>query len=127
MKKIIYVAGPINGCTDSECKDWRSEVAQHYPNIIDPMDRDYRGRETESYKEIVELDKEDILKSNVVLVRYVKPSVGTSMEIIFAWQNQIPVVVWTEPDVFISPWLMYHSRFITYTLEDALILISELP
>src|SRR5258707_4663776 len=35
--------------------------------------------------EIVENDKADIDKSDVLLVNYVKPSVGTSMEILWAW------------------------------------------
>ena len=124
--KSIYLAGSINGCSDSECNDWRSEVKRHYPNTIDPMVRDYRGKELECYKEIVELDKQDILNSDVVLVRYVKPSVGTSMEILFAHLNNKPVVVWTDPNTPISPWLLYHSRFIAFTLTDSLILISEI-
>jgi nucleoside 2-deoxyribosyltransferase len=126
MNKYIYLAGSINECTDHECRDWRNDVKKYYPNIYDPMDRDYRGMELKKYKEIVELDKEYIRKSNVVLVRYVKPSVGTSMEIFYAFTIGIPVVVWTNENVTISPWLMYHSNHIAYDLETSLYLILEL-
>jgi hypothetical protein len=122
----VYVAGPINGCSDVECKDWRAEVARHHPCIIDPMVRDYRGREESAYREIVELDKDDILKADAVLVRYLKPSVGTSMEILFAYDNCIPVVVWTDVGISISPWMRYHSKFIETTLNDSLLAMRSL-
>lgn len=79
MKTLIaYLCGPINGCTDAECNDWRSRVKELWPgDTLDPMRRDYRGRETESYREIVELDKIDVMRSDVLIVSYDKPSVGT--------------------------------------------------
>ena len=91
----IYLGGAINGCTNSECTDWREEAKQLIGDWtpIDPMVRDYRGKEDESVNEIVELDKRDINMSDVLLVSYVKPSVGTSMEILYAWEHQIPVFV----------------------------------
>src|SRR5690606_20004439 len=107
----------INGCTDAECVTWREAVKDalvdpysHTPVIcVDPMTRDYRGRETESYREIVELDKRDVRNVDVVLVNYVKPSVGTAMEVFYAWTLGIPVVVWCATDTVISPWLRYHA------------------
>lgn len=45
----IYLCGPINGCTDDECNDWRSAikhdwwVEQYCHRTIDPMRRDYRA------------------------------------------------------------------------------------
>lgn len=74
----IYLCGPINGCTDEECKDWREAAKKRFPETIDPMRRDYRGRETECVNEIVELDKLDVNDCDVMLVNNPKPSVGTS-------------------------------------------------
>lgn len=110
--KRVYLCGPINGCNDGEANDWRTWVKERLPKstrAIDPMVRDYRGRESESYREIVELDKRDIRMCDVVVVMYTRPSVGTSMEIFYAWTLGIPVVVINESESATSPWLVYHS------------------
>lgn len=117
----VYLCGPINGCTDEVCKDWRSMVKAALPDTLDPMDRDYRGRELEPgvAKVIVENDKADIDKCDALLVNYVKPSVGTSMEILYAWERKKLIVLlcgWKET---LSPWLLYHSTFVVHTLKDA--------
>ena len=112
-QKTVYLAGPINGCSDSECKDWREWVKQRWPqhNYLDPMRRDYRGSEAESAAEIVSGDKEDIRKSDVFVAFCPKPSVGTSMEIFFAHQIGVRVVaVAPEP---VSPWIRAHAEVLT--------------
>ena len=62
-------------------------------NTLDPMRRDYRGREMECVEEIVEGDKLDIDISTHILVIYDRPSVGTSMEVLYAWERKKPVIV----------------------------------
>ena len=114
-----YLCGPINGCTDDKANTWRDEVLSVYPNSINPMVRDYRGVEHMEYREIVELDKRDIRKCCVVLVNYVKPSVGTSMEVFYAWTLGIPVITWCKPDAPISPWLRYHSTAFVHNFRGA--------
>jgi hypothetical protein len=114
----VYLCGPINGCTDAECNDWRSYAKSRLPDTLDPMRRDYRGREAESVNEIVELDKRDVAVSDVILANCPKPSVGTSMEIFLAWQQgKIVVAVAQEP---VSPWLRYHSTKIVPTIKEAI-------
>ncbi len=124
----VYLCGPINGCTDSEAMDWRERVKQIYPDSIDPMKRDYRGKEKEDYREIVDLDKRDIREADALLVYYVKPSVGTSMEVFYAWTLGKPIIVMTEPYVSlsISPWLRYHSTAIVVGLTDAIKKLAQL-
>ena len=89
------------------------------------MVRDYRGREAECYREIVELDKRDVRSATVILVNYAKPSVGTAMEILYAWQLGKQVVLWCAPDAVISPWLRYHCVAIVHSLDDALTKVRE--
>lgn len=115
----IYLCGPINACTDEECKDWREEVKRQHPDCIDPMVRDYRGREKECFREIVELDKLDVAMADVILVNYIKPSIGTAMEVLFAWMLHKPIVLWCAPETNLSPWLRYHCTAINYGSLDA--------
>lgn len=120
MQRIAYLCGPINGCTDEECNNWRSLFKSLWSGeTLDPMRRDYRGKEAESYREIVELDKIDVANSDVIIVSYEKPSVGTSMEILYAWERGKPIVVVARPDAVISPWMRYHSHKIVNSYADA--------
>lgn len=115
---LVYLCGPINGCTDAECNDWRSYAKSRLPDTLDPMRRDYRGREAESVNEIVELDKIDVDECDAVIANCPMPSVGTSMEVFYAWQLGKPIaVVAPEP---VSPWLRYHSTKVFATIKEAI-------
>jgi len=126
----VYLCGPINGCTDTEAKDWREAAKKDHPEhtYIDPMRNDYRGRENEPGIDalIVEADKQDIIDSEVVLVNYDKPSVGTSMEVLFAWEQARDIVVVAKEGTIISPWLKYHADTIVPTFARAFAYINEL-
>ena len=116
----VYLAGPIFQSEDSECIDWREEAKQLLDGheTIDPMDRDYRGVTDKFFKEIVEEDKALIDSCDILLVNYIKPSVGTSMEILYAWERKICAVVVSENSEN-SPWLIYHSHEIFSSLKKA--------
>lgn len=117
----IYLAGPINGCSDAEAMNWREwfKVVATDDIFVDPMKRDYRGKEANDYREIVEMDKRDIRSCDVVVVMYAQPSVGTSMEVLFAWTLGIPVIVIDESKKPLSPWLRYHATAIVASKEAA--------
>lgn len=124
--KTVYLCGPINGCTDEECKNWREEAKGVLKcKTLDPMRRDYRGREDDCVREIVELDKIDVEFSDILLVNYVKPSVGTSMEIMYAWSRGKMIVTVARAEESVSPWLRYHSHFIFNTFEEAFRFINS--
>lgn len=123
-QKIVYLCGAINGRTDEECKDWRSLIKSKF-NCLDPMMRDYRGMEELNYKEIVELDKKDIDNSSIILVNYIKPSVGTSMEILYAYERRKLIFTVATKGTSISPWLRYHSNKFFENFNDAILEIQE--
>ena len=112
--KTLYLAGPINGCTDEEANDWRQMVKEKLAGdyeFLDPMRRDYRGRELEPgiAQEIVDGDMRDIADCDIVLAVSPKPSVGTSMEVFYAHYilRRLTVVVAPPP---ISPWFIVNSH-----------------
>jgi nucleoside 2-deoxyribosyltransferase len=122
----LYLAGPINGRTDAECNDWRAWVKENWPGeTLDPMVRDYRGRENECFVEIVDGDKADIRACDcfIALVDPERPSIGTTMEILYAWEQgkRVAIALVDLPPIDfqgrvrpfrISPWLRFHSHFI---------------
>jgi nucleoside 2-deoxyribosyltransferase len=129
---VVYLAGPINGCSDAEAKDWRERVkcsfgAHERVTFLDPMRRDYRGRELEPgiAEEIVAGDLEDIEASDVLLVAVPKPSIGTAMEVFHAHANLAkPVIIWHDSDKP-SPWLVVHSARIERTLHGAILAVRD--
>lgn len=126
-KPVIYLAGPIAGCTDNEANRWREYVIanlSHAYNFKNPMVRDYRGDDTTPAAEIVEGDIADIKASDVLLAYCWTRSYGTIMEIPYGRQFGKRVVV-VCPDRFYSPWLKYHATEIYSTLSDAVIALHE--
>ncbi len=121
MRPVVYLAGPINACTDEECNNWRNEFLSLWDGPSrNPMVRDYRGRESECASLIVEGDKTDIRDSDVMVAACPKPSVGTSMEIFYAKVClNMKVCLIVPKGAPISPWLQYHSNYIARSVEEA--------
>lgn len=119
----VYLAGPIHGMTDLECKAWRTEAAAllavHDVEALDPMCRDFRGTEEELADELVEADKEDIEQADVVLVNANHPSWGTAMEVFYAKSLGKRVIAFSN-SASISPWLRCHTCAIFGTLHEAI-------
>lgn len=122
--KTVYLCGGINGLTDDECTSWREEAKKKLNcDTLDPMRRDYRGREDDKYAEIVVKDKYDIDLSDILLVNATRPSWGTAMEVLYAHMKK-KIVVSVVGDS-ISPWLRYHSTYLEKSLDDAVRRINE--
>lgn len=120
---IIYLAGPIAGCDDHECKDWRDILCTTYASdhkFLNPLRRDYRGRERGNIPAIIQLDKKDIRQCDLMLVNFTRPSVGTSMEMFYAYTLDKPIIVVHKYKGPTSPWLTYHATAILNTIGDAM-------
>ncbi len=120
VMSTVYLAGPINGCSDDEATAWRDRLKTMLRHaVLDPMTRDCRGQEAESFTAIVVRDKQGIVAADVLCAFCPRPSVGTSMEILFAWERGKTVVLIVPPGVPVSPWLRYHSHAIVPDLDEA--------
>lgn len=124
----VYLCGGINGLSDDRCKTWREYAkAKLRCETIDPMRRDYRGIEDQNACEIVCGDKLDINECDVLLVNASRPSWGTAMEVLFAWEREKPCYcVAGGPGETISPWLRYHSTMISDDINKLIHAINEL-
>jgi len=118
--KTVYLCGAINGCTDEEAMNWREATKKELNGIfafLDPMRRDYRGKESECVNEIVAGDLADIAASDIVLVAGDRPSWGTAMECFYAFrEGKIVVTVCSSRS---SPWLSFHSTRVCPSLFGA--------
>ena len=132
----VYLAGGVNNLTGREVTSWRQEAKEKLKarNIeyIDPT----RGRikfddqlVTDAGADVsdnttVVRAKNDIKKSDVLLVEMMnesRPYVGTSMEILYAWQMDMPIIVCSEYE---NSFLNYHSTAIFSRLEDCIEFIA---
>lgn len=123
----VYLAGPINGTTDKQANAWRETVkaalAGRDVQFINPMVRDYRGKESENVAAIVEGDKADILSCDLVFAYCWQPSFGTAMEIHYAHGEGIEAWAIVEGKTP-SPWLAYHARVFA-SLGDAVLELAR--
>ena len=121
--KLVYLAGPIHGRNDLECKAWRNEAAAilgvHDIECLDPMSHDCRGIEEDVAEDIVDRDRQMIDQASAVLVNGNEPSWGTAMEVFYAKSLGKPVIAFTNAET-ISPWLRVHTTAVFGTLHQAL-------
>jgi len=129
----VYLAGSVHE------KEYRAQVAKDYSgrlNIFDPMkeiepdiiEMDPNDVEDlkaviftpEQKKQIVEQDKEAVATCDIVVAYVRKFSAGTIMEVLHAWNHQIPVYTIVEPGSQIEHdvWLTYHTSKLFYDIES---------
>lgn len=124
MKKI-YASGPMDGCTKEEKHGWRDFVTYELRGIyeiLDPTRRSYEGKNLNDprvYKELVEKDKEDMVLADIFLTNPWKPSTGTPMETMWAFDYNKPNIV-ICPKNWVSPWYTYHATKMVNSVEEAI-------
>ena len=122
--ETIYLAGPILGLTNEVMNEWRNYVIlqlQNKYNFLNPTRRVYDKFDA---IKIVEGDKKDIRHSDIILVNHTKPSDGTAMEIIYAWERK-KIIYTTVKDKLYSPWIDYHSTKVFKTLDEVINLLQQ--
>ncbi|MHA1230998.1 MAG: hypothetical protein ACTSPQ_10160 [Candidatus Helarchaeota archaeon] len=89
---------------------------------------DYYGTEDrERLKEIIEIEKDEILKSDLVVVLLNKLVPGPIMQLFYAAEFEIPTILYLKNEndgIRLSPWLRYHCKVVR-TDRTFLIALSQ--
>jgi hypothetical protein len=125
MKKV-YLAGPINSCTDEEVHGWRDKAKELLTGFecVDPSDWDCRQTATVYFKEIVARDFDLIRGCQFVLVNCYKGGWGTPMEVLYSNQIGVPVFGFSAPNTP-SPWLLNFVNELYVDLGAACLALKE--
>ena len=140
----IYLAGPVASLDDGGAS-WREEITEahaeddtvHFENPVAKynvpagdveiveVDTDDPSEVTPG--EIVEADKSMLRESDGVLVGYSDvQSIGTPMEVMWAHERDVPVVIWIRDETLygeLSPWYRYHADAVTTSRSEAVSLL----
>lgn len=141
MNKLVYLAGPITGCSYGGCTDWRNDsinrLALHGITGLNPMRaKEYLKAEkaiTGSYEDkvmscargIITRDRFDTFRSDVLIVNFLgakKVSIGTVMEVAWADSNRTPIIVVMEKEgnPHDHPMVNEATGFRVETLDEAI-------
>lgn len=124
----IYLSGIMDEANQEEKVGWRQYVIANWQGeCLDPCRRDLDPYLEENIAKIVESDLDDIFESDIILVNFYRPSVGTAQEIVHAWYGgKTIVLVNSSGKENISPWLLWHVDYHCDTVDDALLYIRNL-
>ena len=137
MKNYVYLAGPMEDCTQTFMTEWRTQASKHLDTMglsyLDPTRRvtfhdqltlAEQGVPVQSVcRRIFKMDMQDIANSTVVLADIRRASgrgTGTAMELMFAHMKNKIIILWANPNDFIHPF--YESIYTEKhnTLEDCI-------
>jgi len=131
FKKTVFLSGPMRGILRQEGLTWRRTARKLLSSHFFTKHA-YRGREEKEtftdYRSAVIRDKYDILHCDLVLVNDTLADasmVGTAMEVLIAFENNIPVILFGtghEKDYFLN----YHSQARFATLAEACEMINKM-
>jgi len=145
----VYLAGPIGGLTVKDAQEWRRIatylLSRHGLTGYSPMRRkdflddgkplssvpNYNSHPLATSKGIMMRDFNDCTTAAVILVNFLgvsRVSLGTAMELAWAYDRHIPVVAVSEPDNPNVSHPMAHEAidFRVDSLEDAIALVATI-
>lgn len=151
MKKpSIYLSGPIAGTDFYGCTSWRRYVSNQLSEFkcLDPMRgksylkdagpiTDDVTKNTEGYKDylasdqaIMTRDSWDTFNCDAIFVNFLdvkKVSIGTVMEIAWAWQRRAPIIMCMKKDnLHDHPMIRAASPFVVSDLDSGIKLLKTL-
>ena len=127
----VYVAGSIHGLDAREAVERFNIIENRLRAIGFNVRNPVRGKKISNValdflpyepNEIVHRDLADIDNSDYVLAFMAMPSIGTSMEIIYARLiKRIPVIIiTTNPEVRSHPWISVFKSKIVESIDEAI-------
>lgn len=137
----VYLAGPITGCSFGECTDWREAFSDAIRPFgiqgLSPMRgkdylqservivHDYPQHLLSSQRGIMTRDFFDCMRADIVVVNLLGSkivSIGTVMEIAWAYANKTPVVciMESESNIHDHPMIREAIGFRVETVEQAI-------
>lgn len=151
MSKNVYLAGPISGLTYDECTAWRDQASHELIpcgiECFSPLRkksflRDY-GKLEQSYNHVLSTDAgimtrdhNDVQRADCLLVNLLgctpegtgRVSVGTVMEMAWAWDRRIPVVAVLEKagNLHDHPMIRRTIGFRVESVEDGIAVVKAL-
>ena len=124
----LYLAGPITKCNKEEAETWRREFEEEFGenNCYNPLDLDYFDEDFGIWrwlripKEAIKIEKAMILDSDYVIANMNKTeSIGTFFEIMFAFCNEIPVLLCSEyKEIREYEWINEHCKEVFENIEE---------
>ncbi len=137
---LVYLAGPISGCGYGECTDWRQVAtdvlelegahclspmrAKAYLESEEVIDGSYEEHVLSSARGIMTRDFFDCRTADILLVNLrgaPRVSIGTVMEIAWAFDNGVPVVcVMEEGNIHTHPMINEAIGFRVNTIDEAI-------
>jgi len=148
--KSVYLAGPIAGLSYDESTDWRQEAIKYLASkgitCLDPMrskehlagvariEGSYEDEALSSQKGINTRDHWDVMRCDVVLANLEhareypdRPTIGTIMEIAWAWAYRKPLVlILKEDSIYEHPMVLECAGFRVGSLESGLNVVAGL-
>lgn len=114
MRRLkIYIAGAVR---EQAYREFVHRVYGDHPNLelLDPI-----RIVTQCFPEVVEKDKQLIIDSDIVVAYVEEPSFGTVMEIIYAYEQGIPVYLINPNKKHMENfWIKYHSTESFETIDS---------
>lgn len=109
----IYLAGPM-----PTQNNWRNKIKKKMSDMIFFDPDDFENQASDST--VVNYDKAVIKKSDFMIANITRLSAGTSMEILFAFDNNIPVMIICEDFDLLNPWHRHHASFICENIDQGI-------
>jgi nucleoside 2-deoxyribosyltransferase len=126
----LYLAGAIQNASDPIT--WRRNLTTKMPEgweVIDPTEINlFVGTEDniEAARRIVTNDLNAIRKCDALLALVNIASWGTGMEIFFAYQLKVPIIIWSPGGKPVGPWLQFHSTVVLSEFADIKVFLRNL-
>ena len=142
-KECVYLAGPMEDCSETHMKGWREymrfELEDSGIKCLDPTRRvsfhDQLGehiqditKTTNICKRIFKQDLQDIANSRIVVADVRRGSgrgTGTYMELMFAHTKNKIIILWADENDFVHPFYEAMATEKHYKLSDVLTAVEE--